>query len=130
VSGNFTFRFDTRSRSIPVGACSLLISANAGTLVVTEDARAGYVVTDIYTIPANRLLSKDVSNRTATISIVQGSSVSQTIVVFVNQAVTSQAAPEVTTTVYSPATSNELGMYWNTLWDVILGREQRLQAVN
>jgi hypothetical protein len=76
------------------------------------------------------LISKDVSNRTATISIVQGSSSSQTIVVFVNQAMTSQAAPEGATIAYNPAESNELGMFWNGLWDVILGREQRLQAVN
>jgi hypothetical protein len=95
VSGTFTFRFDTRSRSLPVGTCTLIMSANAGTLVVTEDPKAGYVVTDIYTIPANRLINKDLANRTATISIVQGTSASQTIVVFVNSAVVSQqSSPE------------------------------------
>jgi hypothetical protein len=90
VSGNFTFRFETRSRSIPVGACSLIISVNAGNLTVKEDARSGYVVTDIYTIPANRLISKDLSKRTAVVKIVEGISPSQTIVVFVNRAVNSQ----------------------------------------
>ena len=93
VSGNFTFRFDTKSRSIPVGACTLIISVNAGTLTITEDARAGYVVSDIYTIPAGRLISKDLNGRSATVTIVQGYAASQTIVVFVNWAVTSQVSP-------------------------------------
>ena len=128
VSGNFTFRFETRSRSIPVGACSLIISVNAGTLVVKEDARSGYVVEDIYTIPANRLISKSLTNRTATVNIVQGTSASQTIVVFVNRAVSSQAAPEGTTTAYTPNTSNELGMFWNNLWDMVLGANRRFQG--
>jgi hypothetical protein len=104
VSGSFTFRFETRYRSIPVGACSLIISVNAGTLVVKEDARSGYAVADIYTIPANRLISKSLSNRTATVTIVQGTSASQTIVVFVNRKTTSQelntnvaSNPQVTT---------------------------------
>ena len=125
VSGNFTFRFDTRSRSLPVGACTLIMSANTGTLVVTENAKSGYVVTDIYTIPANRLISKDLSNRTATINIVQGNAASQTIVVFVNSAVSSQAVPQGTTAAYNPAASNELGLFWNNLWDVVLGKDLR-----
>ena len=95
VNGDFKFRFDTRSRIVPVGACSLIISVNAGTLTVTEDARSGYVLTDIYTIPANRLISEDLNNRSATITIVQGNAVSQTIVVFVNRAVTSEAITDV-----------------------------------
>jgi len=99
VSGNFTFSFNTKSRSIPVGACTLIISVNAGTLTVTEDARAGYVVSDIYTIPAGRLISKDLNDRSATITIVQGYAASQTIVVFVNRAVTSQVITDVVSTV-------------------------------
>jgi hypothetical protein len=105
VSGSFTFRFDTRSRSLPVGACTLIMSANVGTLVVKEDLKAGYVVSNIYTIPANRLISKDLSNRTATISIVQGNAASQTIVVFVNSAVTSRQSSSEVATNQSPVTS-------------------------
>ena len=125
VSGNFTFRFDTRSRSLPVGACTLIMSANVGTLVVREDPKAGYVVSNIYTIPANRLVTKDLSSRTATITIVQGNAASQTIVVFVNSAVSSLAAPEGTTAAYNPDASNELGLVWNNLWDVVLGKDSR-----
>jgi hypothetical protein len=128
VSGSFTFRYETRSKSVPVGACSLIISVNAGTLTVKEDARSGYVVSDIYTIPSNRLISKNLSNRTATVTIVQGTSASQTIVVFVNRAVSSQAVPEGTTSAYNPDASNDLGMFWNNLWDVILGRDRRFHA--
>jgi len=94
VSGNFTFRFNTKSRSIPVGACSLIISVHAGTLTVTEDAQTGYVVSDIYTVPAGRLISKDLNGRSVTMTIVPGNAASQTIVVFVNRAVTSQATTD------------------------------------
>ena len=111
VSGNFTFSFNTKSRSIPVGACTLIISVNAGTLTVTEAARAGYVVSDIYTIPAGRLISKDLNERSATITIVQGYAASQTIVVFVNRAVTSQ----VNTNVASDTQTLEMWMSENTL---------------
>jgi hypothetical protein len=128
VSGNFTFRYNTSSKSIPVGACSLIISVNAGTLVVKEDARSGYMIADIYTIPANRLISKNLSDRTATIQIVEGNAASQTIVVFVNRAVTSQAAPEGTTVAYNPDKSGNLALSWNDVLDMILVRERRFQA--
>ena len=89
VTGYFTFRFDTRSRSVPVGACAGIISVEAGRLTITEVAQAGYDVTEIYTIPANRLISKDLSRGRATVSIVEGNAASQTIVVFRNRALTS-----------------------------------------
>jgi hypothetical protein len=62
---------------------------NAGTLTITEVARAGYAVTDIYTIPADRLISKDLNARSVTVTIVQGTASSQTIVIFRNRAETS-----------------------------------------
>jgi len=86
------------------------------------------VVSDIYTIPANRLISKNLSNRTATVTIVEGISQSQTIVVFVNRAVTSQAAPAGTTTVSNQDTSTDLASFWNNMWDMILGRHRSLQG--
>jgi hypothetical protein len=89
VTGYFTFRFETnRSRRVPVGACAGLISVNAGTLTVTEDAQAGYTVAEIYTIPADRLINKDLDGRTATIRIVEGTAASQTIVIFRNRSTT------------------------------------------
>ena len=88
VSGYFNFRFADQSRSVPVGTCSRLIfNLTPGTLTVTEDAQAGYEVADIYTIPADRLISKDLSGRSATVTIVpsNGDASTQTVVVFVNR---------------------------------------------
>jgi hypothetical protein len=42
-------------------------------------------LTDIYTIPADRLISENLGARSATVTIVQGGSSTQTIVVFRNQ---------------------------------------------
>jgi hypothetical protein len=88
VSGSFTFRFETRSRSVPVGACAGLIAVNAGTLTITETAQAGYSVADIYTIPADRLISKDLNGGSAQVRIVEGTAASQTIVIFRNRKLT------------------------------------------
>ena len=59
---------------------------------------------------------------------IEGNAASQTIVVFVNRAVTSQAAPEGTTPVYSPDKSGNLAMFWNDVLDMILVRDRRFQA--
>ncbi len=91
VTGYFTFRFESRSRSVPVGACAGIISVEAGRLTITEVAQAGFEVTDIYTIPANRLISRNLDGGSAIVSIVEGNAASQTIVVFRNRAVTSNA---------------------------------------
>jgi hypothetical protein len=90
VTGDFTFRYNTRVKTIPVGTCTLRFSIASGTVTITEDARPGYELVDVYTIPANRLVSKDLANRTATVTIVTGGSETQTIVVFVNRAVTTR----------------------------------------
>jgi hypothetical protein len=88
VSGYFTFRFAGRSVSIPAGACSGLIGVDAGTLTISEEAQAGYVVTEVYTIPADRLRSEDLNARNVTVTIVQGNAATQTIAIFRNRAVT------------------------------------------
>ena len=89
VSGDFTFTFAGKTRTIPVGACTSLIVVPVGPLTITEVARTGYTVTDIYTIPANRLISENLGARSATVTIVQGGSSTQTIVVFRNRVATS-----------------------------------------
>ena len=86
VTGNFTFTFAGKTRTIPVGTCTSLIVVPVGPLTITEQAKAGYVVSDIDTFPANRLLSVDLANRRATVTIVQGNASTQTIVIFRNQA--------------------------------------------
>lgn len=109
VTGYFTFRFDARSRSVPVGACAGLISADAGTLLITEDAQTGYTVDDIYTIPADRLISKDVASRSVRVRIVEGMAASQTIVIFRNRSTavpsTSTSTPTATGSVTATSTS-------------------------
>jgi hypothetical protein len=72
-----------------------LISVNAGTLTITEVAQTGYTAADIYTIPANRLISKDLNGGSARVNIVKGTAASQTIVIFRNRAVTAPCQPEV-----------------------------------
>ncbi len=103
VSGIFKFTFGATSESVPVGACSQVDSVNAGKLTITENARPGYVVSNIFTIPAGRLISKNLNGRSATVMIVPGGSTSKTIVVFVNRAVRSQS---VTNTAASAQTTD------------------------
>jgi hypothetical protein len=90
VTGDFTFTFAGKTRTIPVGACTSLIVVPVGSLTITEVARAGYTLTDIYTIPADRLISENLAARSATVTIVQGNASTQTIVVFRNRAQTTQ----------------------------------------
>ncbi len=102
VSGYFDFNFANRSKTVPVGACSALLYVDAGTLTITEVARAGYSVTDIYTFPANRLISKNLNARSVTVTIVQGFASSQTIVIFRNRAGGQTATPTPTGTITPP----------------------------
>jgi hypothetical protein len=99
VTGYFTFQFEsTRSRQVPVGACAGLVIVNAGSLTITEVAQAGYAVADIYTIPADRLISKDLNAGSAVIRIVEGNAASQTIVIFRNRSITTTFTPTATST--------------------------------
>ena len=107
VSGYFAFQFDDRKRVVPVGACAGMISVKAGNLTITELAQPGYTLTDVYTIPANRLVSKNLKDGSAIVKIVQGGVSSQTIVVFRNRAVSVTATP--TNTPTSTATSTPTG---------------------
>jgi hypothetical protein len=105
VSGSFTFQFENRSRSVPVGACAGLISVEAGMLTITETTQAGFSVAEIYTIPADRLISKDLSGGSARIRIVEGTAASQTIIIFRNRAVTTETStPTFTSTSTATAT--------------------------
>jgi hypothetical protein len=103
VTGNFTFTFAGKTRTIPVGACTSLIVVPVGQLTITEVARAGYTLTDIYTIPANRLISENLAARSATVTIVQGNAATQTIVIFRNQSQSqnTQTITNMTSTYYT-----------------------------
>jgi hypothetical protein len=106
VSGSFTFRYPGKVRTVPVGYCSPISSFPGGTLTITEDLRAGYAVSDIYTIPADRLISKDLNTRSVTVTIVPGSTALQTIIVFVNRSTRSEVITNV-------AASNQSTDLWS-----------------
>ena len=95
-------------------------------LEFTEDARPGYVLTDVYTIPADRLISKDLNNRSATVTIVQGSTAKQTVIVFVNRAVTTRASEATTVAYMSASSAFDVKMLWNDLWAAVLGSDRKL----
>src|SRR5215211_3906428 len=110
VTGTFTFKFETtRSRQVPVGACAGLTSVIAGTLTITEVPQTGYAVADIYTIPADRLISKDLNSGSATIRIVEGTAASQTIVIFRNRSATITVTPTFTSTATATVTGTATG---------------------
>ena len=109
VTGYFTFKFETRSRSVPVGACAGLISVNTGRLTITEVKQPGYELTDVYTIPANRLISKNLSGGSAIVTIVEGTASSQTIVVFRNRSVSSTGTITATSTATATPTATSTG---------------------
>jgi hypothetical protein len=63
-----------------------------------------------------RSVRKNLSTRTAKVTIVEGTSVSRTIVVFVNRALTDQAAPNEVSVAYGSDTSlNTFQMGWQDL---------------
>ncbi|MDQ2693594.1 MAG: hypothetical protein M3Y68_16270, partial [Chloroflexota bacterium] len=127
VSGNFTFRYNTRAKSVPVGACTLRFSIASGTVTITEDARAGYELVDIYTIPADRLVSKDIDNRTVTVSVVPGGSATQTIVVFVNRVARSETSLGNSVALTSDRASANVQILWRNFWEVALGGAPKLE---
>ncbi|MCI0558134.1 MAG: hypothetical protein MN733_06535, partial [Nitrososphaera sp.] len=100
VTGDFTFTFAGKTRTIPVGTCTSLIVVPVGPLTITEVAKAGYIVSDIYTIPADRLISENLAARSATVTIVQGNASTQTIVIFRNRAQTTQTSTDVARNTY------------------------------
>jgi hypothetical protein len=100
VTGEFTFTFAGKTRTIPVGTCTSLIVVPVGPLTITEAAKAGYVVSDIYTIPADRLISENLAARSATVTIVQGNASTQTIVIFQNRAQTTQTTTDMAMNTY------------------------------
>lgn len=109
VSGYFEFDFLNRSKTVPVGACSALITVDAGTLTLTEVAQAGYKVSDIYTIPANRLISNNLNAGSATVTIVEGNVSTQTIVIFRNRAESQNTPTNTPTGTITPPTPTPTG---------------------
>jgi hypothetical protein len=94
VTGEFTFTVTsgafTTTRSVQVGACSPIIELPAGTVTITEAARAGFEVCGITAASGggeNRLVSSNLATRTATVTVVAGGPATETFVRFCNRAV-------------------------------------------
>jgi hypothetical protein len=85
VTGSFTYTWSGGSVSVPVGSCSPLQSAPAGSLTITETARAGFEVSGISASPAANLTSKDLTAGKATLNLTAGDQSTQTIVTYTNR---------------------------------------------
>ena len=91
VQGEFDFEVldaagDLYELTVLAGQCSAPIQIAAGIASVTELARAGYTLVDVYTIPEDRLLGHNLINQTAEVEIpVSDSPNDETQVHFVNK---------------------------------------------
>ena len=71
--------------SVRVGACSLPIQLNPGSATITEVANSGAQLVDIEVTPEDRLESKNLADRSVTVTIVPGGRSTQTMVTFINK---------------------------------------------
>jgi uncharacterized repeat protein (TIGR01451 family) len=85
VTGNFQFKVEGKTYTVPVGACSAVIQVTAGNVTVTEVARAGSQLVSVTTSPAARLVSVSLATRSAVVKVVKGNVSTQTIVTFTNK---------------------------------------------
>ncbi len=85
VTGKFTFRFDGRRVTVPVGSCSGPIQVPAGRLTVTEVAKDGTRISNCRTEPQGRLLRCDAVDRRAVVRIVEGGVAKETVLFITNK---------------------------------------------
>jgi len=81
----FTFQVQGHTVQVPVGACSSAIQVNAGNVTVVETGHPGAQMVGASTIPADRLVSVNLSASSAVVKVVPGNVSSQTIVTFTNK---------------------------------------------
>jgi hypothetical protein len=85
LTGNFTFTVAGQTYTIPVGTCSSPIQLPAGQVTIVEQEQIGTELVGIRTVPADRLVSSDLTTRTAVVTIVPGDVSTETIVFFRNR---------------------------------------------
>jgi hypothetical protein len=95
VTGSFDFTITgsagfTASRSVLVDQCTEPIAVPAGQVTVAEAARFPYATTAIAVGPAGRLVSKNLANRTTTVTVPVGDVSTETLVTFTNATLTGQ----------------------------------------
>jgi hypothetical protein len=94
VTGEFLFTIShpsggySRTVAVMAGASSLAIEVPAGTVRITEAARAGFELSEVTAASGggeNRLVSSDLAARTATVTVVAGDESFQTLARFHNR---------------------------------------------
>ncbi len=85
VTGNFTFTFDGRSVTVPVGKCTGPLTVPAGNLTVRELPKDGTEIAGCATRPTVRLAKCDKANRLAVVRIVKGGVADETILLITNR---------------------------------------------
>jgi hypothetical protein len=86
VTGDFKFSVNGSQSlvTVPAGSCSTPIEVPAGTATIQELARTGFSLASLSTVPSGRLVSSNLATRTATVTVMQGSVATQTVVSFTN----------------------------------------------
>ena len=85
LTGNFTFTVAGQTYTIPAGTCSPPIELPAGQVTIVEEEKTGTELVGIRTVPVDRLVSSDLTTRTAVVTIVPGDVSTETIVFFRNR---------------------------------------------
>jgi hypothetical protein len=84
VSSDYTFSVADQSTTLHNGECSATIELPAGRATITEQLTAGAPLTAVTVSPPRRLVSIDLTGRTATVRIVGGSVARRTTITFDN----------------------------------------------
>ena len=85
LTGDFTFTVAGQTYTIPAGTCSTPIQLPAGQVSIVEEEKTGTELVGIRTVPVDRLVSSDLTTRTAVVTIVPGDVSTETIVFFRNK---------------------------------------------
>jgi|GEM_PF-5090595 len=94
-SGPFTFSVAGQTFSVLPGFCTPAIELPVGNVTITEAARAGFALADVFasTFPlpgVNRLVSANLGAGTATVRIEGGGTSNETVAIFTNRIVTTE----------------------------------------
>lgn len=86
VSGLYSFNIAGQGGTVtaPVGACSSAFQLPDGLAMITEVPQIGAVLFSVSTFPTSRLISFDLTARSAVVQIVPGDISTQTVVTFFN----------------------------------------------
>lgn len=96
VSGNFVYTITssiggfTDTESVPTGSCTGAIRVPAGVVSVAETPRSPYHVKAINVAPGGRLVTKNLSNGTVSVTVPYGDQSTETLVKYKNATTTSQ----------------------------------------